>query len=540
LHAQAESLRALAEDYARGARHQERALVVALVGATGAGKSTLLNALVGAQVAAPGEQRPTTERAVVYAPHDAQLGALSSVESEVVRYQSGGGPWSGQVFVDTPDLNSVASEHRERAQAVLEQADVALVVLHKGSVAEAVQAQFLRPFATRRRLLFVLNHADLLAEPAREQLKAQAKQIAEERLGLADPEVYAVSALRWLQDSGDVGERGALLAALRGLGQRATAERIRRSNALGALRELQGQVGAALSEAEQAGARQAALVAAGMGQARPMVLDDLQARLDSAAAHLGHAVREEAARRLWGPAGWWMRLTLFGGSGLGAAALLARGHPLVASGLALGAAVASRVQKASLAHAAQRQMVADAGGGEVFELAARTALAAARTQAAQRGAPEQVGLPTVEALAQELGALRAWAWAGAVGEGLPDAVRGWWRVARFALLPLVNLPLLALFAHVAYRVVEGYLQERYVGLDFLLNASAFALVLAGAGGALASLTLMGLRRKVMADARARLSRGWEQLSARLQADVREGDRPALLAARALCAQYPEP
>src|SRR5262249_18785701 len=159
-------------DYARAHGRGEAALVVALVGATGAGKSTLLNALAGETLAPEGADRPTSREAVLYAPEDAPLGALGEVPARKVRYPvREGAPGSGQVFVDTPDLNSVAATHRELARAVLEQADLALVVLHRGSVAEAVQAEFLADFARRRRLVLVLNFGDQLGAEARAELK---------------------------------------------------------------------------------------------------------------------------------------------------------------------------------------------------------------------------------------------------------------------------------------------------------------------------------------------------------------------------------
>ncbi len=79
--------------------------------------------------------------------------------------------WSGQVFVDTPDLNSVARANADAALAVLDQVDAALVVFHRGSVAEARPTDALRPFARRRALLGVVNFADQLGAEARKTLK---------------------------------------------------------------------------------------------------------------------------------------------------------------------------------------------------------------------------------------------------------------------------------------------------------------------------------------------------------------------------------
>lgn len=521
----------LLADYTRGFEGEQRALVIALVGATGAGKSTLLNALVGAAVAAPGDLRPTTQQAVIYAPDDANLGGLGALASSVVRYSKHApGPWSGHVFVDTPDVNSVTREHRDRAAAVVEQADVAIVVLHKGSVAEAVQAEFLAGFARRRRLLFVLNHADLLSAESQRILEEQIRALAAERLAVPNAEVYSVSALLWQQGRAEVGGREALLAALRDLGDQAVADRVRRSNALGALRELQAVIGPALEAAQAVTERRTKLLAQGLAAARTALSEDFQARLEAASAHLGHAVRNEAARRFWGPAGWWMRLSLAGTSGVGAAALLVRGNPLVAGGVAAGAALLNRLQQHTLERGAQRQME-EGSPGDPSARAAALALAGAQSDALQEGA--DAGLPEATALATEFANVRAGVWESTSTLGLADAVTRWWKVARFLLLPVINLPLLALFGHVAYVVVRGYLEGNYVGANFLLNAAALAGLIAAFGAGLASLTLMGVRRRLVSEGRRQFELELGALSAQVLFAAREHDRAPKEAARRL-------
>ncbi len=536
-----EHVERLLNDYARGLASEKRALVIALVGATGAGKSTLLNALVGTAIAVPGERRPTTEHPVIYAPDDASIGPLAASGAKVVRYPRGApGPWSGQVFVDTPDLNSVAAEHRERARAIVEQADVALVVLHKGSVVEAVQAEFLEGLARRRRLLFVLNHADLLSADSQRIIKEQVRTVARERLGVTDAEVYAISALAWQQGREDVGARSELTEALHKLGDRTTAERIRRSNALGALRELQSLIQPAFEEAQASSERRAKLLDEGFTRARVTLSNDFTTRLDAASAHLGQAVKREASRRFWGPAGWWMQLTLAGTSGLGAAALLVRGNPLLAGGVAVGSALASRLQQFTLERGAERRMEADTLSDDVSLGAAREALAAARTDAAQAGlSSDRAGLPSVEGLAEAFARARAFVWESTATLSLAEAVKSWWRVARFFLLPLINLPLLALFCHVAYRVVRGYLEGNYVGADFLLNALALAGLIAAGGGALASLTLYGVRRRIVSRGRQRFETTLRDLSGQYIAAAHEGERTGRDAAQRVLALFPD-
>jgi len=74
MRSRAGELDALLEDLDRQLqRAGEATVVITLVGATGAGKSTLLNALAGASIAREGTDRPTTTRAVIYAPQGIPL-----------------------------------------------------------------------------------------------------------------------------------------------------------------------------------------------------------------------------------------------------------------------------------------------------------------------------------------------------------------------------------------------------------------------------------------------------------------------------------
>lgn len=506
-------LQRLLADYERGHASELKSLVVALVGATGAGKSTLLNALSGRDIAREGEDRPTSRTAVIYAPEDATLGGLAALGAQVERYPvRAGAPWAGQVFVDCPDLNSVERENREIARAVVEQSDLALVVMHRGSVAEATQLEFLEGFARRRRLIFALNFADELGPDARETLKAQVRRLASERLGVPADEVqvFAVSALAAKRGSDPSGEFPALLEALRELGETAVAERVRRSNAVGALREMQRVLAQARERLERSIDEVAGELAAGIGDARAALVDEFDRRLESAAPHLRNEARREAAARWWGPAALWMRMSLLGTGGLGLAALLARSNPLVSGGVALGTALVGKVQERTLARSAGQRVLEE--GGEEISLPARAAVARARTRASQLGLPlDEAAIPSTEEARETLSALRAAAWTHAQGPAVQEVIAAWWKRARFVLLPVVNLPLLALFAHVAFNVVRGYFEGPYVGLDYLLNALALALLLSMAGAWLGALSLAGVVRRIRRRALERFEAGIAQL-----------------------------
>lgn len=511
----------LCDDYARGRDDAKRALVVALIGSTGAGKSTLLNALAGSDLSREGEHRPTSRAATVFAPDDAVVGPLASAGARVVRYtRHEEGLWTGQVFVDTPDLNSVETANREVARNVLEHADVALVVLHRSSVVEARSIDFLSEFARRRQLVFVVNFADELGEDARASLKDQVRRLAAERfegLRAADVPVFSVSA-REAKTGGDPSrELQAFLASLRALGETATRERVLRSNAVGSLRELGALVESALVEQRRWESSIQETLVPGITSAFRDVEEGFAQRLDTTLGHLKVEVRQEAATRWWGPAAWLMRLSGVGGSGLGAAALLARANPVSAAALAAGSAAASLIQRRTLSASATRR-VESAGLGDDGELAraARTALSGTSAVAARLGSNvNALGLPDAEELTDALRTRVAETWRHTQSDAVGRSVVRWWRWAKWLLVPLINLPLLALLGDVIYRVVRAYLFGPYLGIEYFVNAGALGAVLASAGALLGSLSLAGVAKRAARDGRERLAQSLEGLKREL-------------------------
>ncbi len=530
-------LERLRRDYARGLERKDAPLAVALVGATGAGKSTLLNALAGQALAREGEDRPTSSAATLFAPEGAGLEELAQVGAKVVRYTPGPrGLWSGQVFIDTPDLNSVATVHREVARAALERADVALVVMHRGSVAEATQMEFLAEFARRRALVFLINFADELSPESRETLKSQARRLAGEQFGLAleSVPVFAISARAAKEGKDPSGEFGALLFHLKSLATQAVAERVRRTNALGVLEELTGLVEGALKQTEETLVRTRGALESGLSRASEGLRADFDSRLALAQGFLASEVRHQAAGRFWGPAAWGMRLSYVGAGGLGAATLVARRSLPVGLAVAATSTVLDAVRDKTRARAAESAVVEPFEDDLSVEAAARTALADARSLAHASGlSPETLGLPDVETLLAELKTARASAWRYTVTTAVAEAVAGWWRTARWLLLPLINLPLLALLGHVGYRVVRAYVEGPLLGLDYFINAGALFALLAGAGALLASASLAGTARAVRRSGHARFVALLETLGGRLGESIQDSLRSGREAARAL-------
>lgn len=532
---QRERLDRLLEDYARGRGDERRALTAALIGATGAGKSTLLNALAGSRIATEGVDRPTSRSLVVYAPEDAQLGALEKLGGRIERYSGArtANTWTGQVFLDTPDLNSVEQANRQVARSGLEQADVAIVVLHRGSVAEATQIDFLSEFARRRRVLFVLNFADELGPTAREELKTQVQRIAATQFKLApeDAPVFAISALNARRGDGELFEYPKLLAALKDLAERATVERVRASNAVAALREIVQRLDEAGAELDALRAGAADDLRVGLDRVRDQLIADLDARLEAAQPHLAQRVRAQAAGRWWGPAALWMRLSTVGAGGFGAAALVARQNLPVGLAVAAASAAVNAVQDRTRAKSAENVVV-----GNDEELAAAQWLRGAITAPRQRAlaadlSPSQFQIPELALMAEALTGLRASAFTYAQNDAISESVSRWWKWARWILLPVVNLPLFALGGDVAWHVVRGYLSGQYVSSEYFLNALALATLLSIVGALLASVSLAGVAKRARGLAQRRFAAGLEALSNGWVSGVQES-MPELVAARA--------
>lgn len=535
---EAAGLRHLARDAARMAELGSRPLRVALVGSTGAGKSTLLNALAGATLAEEGTERPTSREAVAYAPEGVELGRLQHLVGRVVRYPAlAGGAWAGQILVDTPDLNSLALTHADAALRVLEEVDVALVVLHRGSVAEARPNQALRPFARRRALLLVLNHADLLGKEARATLSAQAARVAVEALGApAPPPVYVVSAARARAGHAEE-DWPALVDALRPFSEEAVARSVRGRNSEGVEALLRERVAVGLRATAALERRVQAALEEGLAGAHEALLDDFRGRLTLASAQLQAGVRRAAAARLSGPAAWGLRLSAWSGGGFLGGTLLARASLPAGLLVAATGAVLDEVHSRTRASATRARM---AGGDEpLLESQARAALTPSRTAAQALGVePAVVGLPEPEAWAQQLEHVRAAAYRDVESLGVEQAVARWWKWARMLLWPLVQLPLLVLTADVAWRTVRAYLFGPLLEGSFYVNAAALGLLVAAVGALLASLSLSGVASRARQAGVRRFQEGLDAAEASLRTSVREALAVPRAAAEALAGEKP--
>lgn len=150
-------------------------LFVAFMGGTGTGKSTLFNAFCGAPLSATGVERPKTGGPVAYvhktcplkagspfphldvvttAPDETDPSAGTPSQFTVMSHDRA--DLSHLILIDTPDLDSVAAEHRDMAENLYHLADILVFVTSQEKYADQVPHQFLKSALEDNVLLFIL------------------------------------------------------------------------------------------------------------------------------------------------------------------------------------------------------------------------------------------------------------------------------------------------------------------------------------------------------------------------------------------------
>lgn len=139
-------------------------VVAALAGGTGSGKSSLLNALAGAQVAATGILRPTTDEPTAWVPVDAEPALEQLLDSLSVRRRVTNTVIPDLAVLDLPDLDSVERSHRLTVDALLPRVDLVVWVLDPQKYNDRAIHDLVAGRARyAEQLLFVLNRRDQLS-----------------------------------------------------------------------------------------------------------------------------------------------------------------------------------------------------------------------------------------------------------------------------------------------------------------------------------------------------------------------------------------
>ncbi|MFT4976356.1 MAG: energy-coupling factor transporter ATP-binding protein EcfA2 [Myxococcota bacterium] len=463
-------IEALLSDLDGALEQEDSGAVVCLVGSTGAGKSTLINALAGHPIARSGISRPTTTRPTVYVPDDADLSRLPMLSDdasggvELVRYTPDDtAPWSGQIFIDAPDVNSVADVHRERVSAMVAGSDVLVVVMHRQSITERSPVSFLDDWHDRRKLIFVLNRRDELVGEAQVALTDQIRRLAAERWSLPDAPVFAISAQQALVGR-QQGGLPPLVAALEALAEGSELRQVRRHRVLGVISRLSAEAEAISSELQADLEGLPADLQQGLSVVAEQLSADSARRLSARRVDVAAQFADEVGRRWSGPGGFLIRAGGLTGLGAAVGALVTR-RTLIGGAAVVGASALADQGSRQL-----RQWRVEAGTDLLptpSDLSSWTEQALVGVAARLRRLgieaplilqPSWIAEQTLESLGDT--------WRGIVHRDLPEAAS---QAGHVLLRLLLDLPIWGALGWIVYRVADGYLAGDHEGMAFLID-----------------------------------------------------------------------
>jgi hypothetical protein len=182
----------------------EPVLVVVLAGGTGVGKSALINALAGTPIAVVGDTRPTTTTLYVYHHSDVAAGALPTELASVASFVSHDRPeLRTKVLIDTPDLDSFATQHRTLAKQILKAAGLVLYVFSPEKYLDERTWSVLREEQCFSASAAVLNKSDRVSPEELEQINDDLhRRFAE--IGLGDIRIFRTCALAHVPQADDL------------------------------------------------------------------------------------------------------------------------------------------------------------------------------------------------------------------------------------------------------------------------------------------------------------------------------------------------
>ncbi len=188
---------------------EQRPLVVAFFGGTGVGKSSLLNRLAGRNIARTGVERPTSHEVsafihdsvrIAHLPSDFPSEKINIVRHELTQHRK-------ILWLDMPDIDSVARENREIVFQWLPHVDVLIYVVSPERYRDNRGWRVLLSHGYHYAWLFVMNHWDK-GHPS--QVDDFKKHIAQ--TGFHDPLVLCSDCLNDTLD--DFEKLGKIIASL--------------------------------------------------------------------------------------------------------------------------------------------------------------------------------------------------------------------------------------------------------------------------------------------------------------------------------------
>ena len=175
--------------------------LLVVVGEFNAGKSTFINALLGEKLLPTGVT-PTTEVIEVVRYGRVRSAKPVSEDGTVREWRHPNTGGEGIAIVDTPGSGSVFQKHERTAKSFLHRADLVIFIISaKRAFAETERLYLELAKSYGKKIILVINQADLLDERERAEVEAFVRHQASELLGLAPP-VFLISAREALNGRG--------------------------------------------------------------------------------------------------------------------------------------------------------------------------------------------------------------------------------------------------------------------------------------------------------------------------------------------------
>ncbi len=190
-----DSARSAASAARSRAGHLGSTMVLALVGGTGSGKSSLLNAFAGEQIASTSPIRPHTSEPLAWVPAAAEPSLRVLLDRLGVEERVSHELFAELAILDMTDIDSIATEHRERVERLMPEVDVVVWVLDPVKYSDpSLHRALIAPLAgSSDRVIFVLNKVDSLDEESLDVVVDHLGRLLAED-GFSHPVIFEVAA----------------------------------------------------------------------------------------------------------------------------------------------------------------------------------------------------------------------------------------------------------------------------------------------------------------------------------------------------------
>lgn len=190
-----DSARSAASAARSRAGHLGSTMVLALVGGTGSGKSSLLNAVAGEQIASTSPVRPHTSEPLAWVPADAEPSLRVLLDRLGVEERVSHHLFAELAILDMTDVDSIATEHRDRVERLMPEVDVVVWVLDPVKYSDpSLHRALIAPLAgSSDRVIFVLNKVDSLDEESLDVVIDHLGRLLAED-GFSHPVIFEVAA----------------------------------------------------------------------------------------------------------------------------------------------------------------------------------------------------------------------------------------------------------------------------------------------------------------------------------------------------------